>query len=256
MRDPNNLNETEELKNVIELKNIPVYDVEDWDLNDPKEFNQYLKTVEHCVRNSHEYKQMIDFLRENLHMNQCSFLENVSNSEYSSIKIHIHHDPLSLFDIAGIVTRKRIFYAENLDEELTAKEIMLCHYNLLVGLIPLSETVHELVHNRYLFIPTSKIFGHYKIFVDIYKDFILPEQMEYINSIEEATKMYSDNQYKGLLEKKYVYLDINDGKNLLPTQEDIKQLLAGKMELLEKPKDVKDNLKVLYIKVDKNKTSK
>lgn len=253
MRDPEKLNITETIHptdNVIVLKNIPVYDIEDWDLNDSKEFKRYVDTVEKCVRTSLEYKQMINYLKENLHMNQCSFLENINNTDFSKVKIEIHHDPLSLFDIASIVTRKRIFFAEPLDEELTAKEIMLCHYNFMVGLIPLSETVHDLVHKRYLFIPTSKLFGNYKVFIEYYKDFILPEQMEALQNIEEATSCYDNSQYKDILEKKYIYIDLDGGRNTLPTTQDIKKLLSNKVELLEKPnKDKK--LKTLYVLLDK-----
>ena len=83
-------------------------------------------------------------------MNKCSFYENVSNIDSNDIKIEIHHEPISLYDICIIVYNKRNFFHENLSELL--KEVMLLHYKLLIGLIPLAETVHELVHNKYLFI--------------------------------------------------------------------------------------------------------
>ena len=197
MRDPNKLNSMESGRlNILKIQNPPPCDYMDWDLNDDREMRKYIQTVERTVRQSFEYTSMIAYLRENLNMNSCSFFENVSNSEYSKVRIEIHHDPLSLFDIASIVTRKRLFFNENMDEEMTAMEIMLQHYETHIGLIPLSETVHQLVHNRYLFIPTDKLFGHYKTFVNMYSDFITPEQKEAIDNIEEATKIYSEYQYK------------------------------------------------------------
>ena len=79
---------------------------------------------------------MVKFLRENIGMNRCSFYENVNNVDTFKIKIHIHHEPLTLFDITKIVFTKRQYNHENLDEEMTSKEVMLLHFNLLVGLIP------------------------------------------------------------------------------------------------------------------------
>ena len=235
MRDPNKLNSIESGRlNILKIQNPPPCDYVDWDLNDDREMRKYIQTVERTVRQSFEYTSMIAYLRENLNMNSCSFFENVSNSEYSKVRIEIHHDPLSLFDIASIVTRKRLFFNENMDEELTAMEIMLQHYETHIGLIPLSETVHQLVHNRYLFIPTDKLFGHYKTFVNMYSDFITPEQKEAIDNIEEATKIYSEDQYKEILDKKFMYVDFNS-ESALPYAE-VKQLLESRVQQLEAPK--------------------
>lgn len=248
MRDPYKLNSIEpETPNLIKIEDPPEYDYEDWDLNDPKDLKKYIFTVEKTVRQSIEYSNMIAYLRENLNMNQCSFFANVTNAESRKVRIEIHHEPLSLYDIAEIVTRKRLAYNENMDEELTAKEILIEHYRLHIGLIPLSETAHELAHNRYLFIPTTKLFGNYKKFLELYNPYIMPEQKEYIDNIEEATRYYSDKNYKDLLEQKYVYIDFS-GENILPYAE-IKRILAERVSLLDSDKKT---LKMLYTKVGRD----
>lgn len=230
MRDPNKLNPIySNQPNSINLKNPPVYDIEDWDLNDQKEYRKYVREVKKIVRGSFEYKQMIDFLKENVGMTACSFFENVNNVDYSHVRIEIHHEPLTLDDIVDIVTRKRIFYAEDLNEEMTAMEVMMLHYKLLVGLIPLSETVHELVHNRYLFIPSDKVYGNYREFLKIYDQFILPEQKEYIEAIEEATGEFNDKVMEDLLSTKYVYVNADYGYQL-PSYEQVQHLLEQKKE--------------------------
>ena len=77
------------------------------------------------------------------------------------IKIEIHHYPFSLRDIVEIVIRKREYYKESLSVQMTAKEVMMLHYKLIIGLIPLSQTVHELAHSSRLFVPSDKVLGRY-----------------------------------------------------------------------------------------------
>lgn len=135
MRDPLNLNKYEyNENNVIKMDDIPRFDIEDYDLFDPKEMKMCLPSVERIVRTSFEYKQYISFLKENMDMNKCSFYENISNIDNSKVKIEIHHEPITLYDICKIVYNKRSYYRELIDEEIVAKEVMILHYNLLVGL--------------------------------------------------------------------------------------------------------------------------
>ena len=104
---------------------------------------------------------------------------------------------------------------------------MLLHYNLLVGLVPLSETVHELVHNQYLFVPTTSIFGFYRDFMDMYSDYISDEIKEKVARIEQATMEY-DGSDKYVLDKKFIYTDVT-GVYRLPKYEDIKQFLNNRI---------------------------
>ena len=159
------------------LSNIPEFDIPDYDLEDPKELLRYLEDIKRICHNSRSYKKYTRFLRESISMDECSFFKNINNRDTFKIAIHIHHEPFTLPDIISIVFNKRAANGESLSVFMVAKEVMYLHYSLLVGLIPLSETVHELVHNQYLFIPTTKVFGHYDEFVKQYNDF-LPEGLE------------------------------------------------------------------------------
>ena len=144
---------------VIKLTNIPPYDLNDWNLADQKDFKKFLSELEKSVRGSFEYQQYIQYLRNSFNMNSCAFYRNVSNVPNPKIKIHVHHDPITLYDICTIIFRKRQTLGEPIDEESIAKEVMWNHYNGFVGLIPLSETAHELVHANYLFVPCTHVFG-------------------------------------------------------------------------------------------------
>ena len=232
MRDPNNMIKSYEMEappTVIKMNEIPPYDLYDFDLNDEKSFKKYMQTIEKCVRQSFEYRALINFLREYMDMNQCAFYQNVNNTDTTKVHIEIHHEPLSLYDICLIVYNKRVAFNEPLDEEYVAKEVMYLHYNLMVGLIPLAETVHQLVHAQYLFVPTTAVLGKYREFVDRYQPYMIPEQLETLEHIEEATKVYDSDDAKLLLSKNYIYIDMSGSYNL-PKMEDIISMVKDRIK--------------------------
>lgn len=212
----------------IEITNIPQFDIADYNLTDDKEVFKYLTTVERVCRNSRCYKKLIDFLRNYVDMNKCSFYKNINNIDTSSIKIHIHHSPFTLFDIANIIYMKRMAMGESLSVPMVAKEVMYCHYNMWVGLIPLSETVHEMVHNGYLFIPTDAVYGKYKEFVEQYKDYLGPIENT-LERLEEATKAYDYNKETKILTMNAIYIDPT-GAYELPDMGTIIELLKDKID--------------------------
>lgn len=231
MRDPDNIVKSYELEAppvVIEMKDIPEYNFSDYDLADEKQFKKYMQNIERDVRSSFEYKEMIKYLREYMDMNQCAFYKNLNNIDTTKVHIEIHHEPLSLYDICLIVYNKRCAFHESIEEEWVAKEVMYLHYNLMVGLIPLAETVHELVHAQYLFVPTTAVLGKYREFVDRYHDFMLPEQLETLEHIEKATEVYSSDMANTLLSKQYIYVDMS-GQYTLPKTEDIITMLKDRI---------------------------
>lgn len=222
MRDPFQMNEVvniQEDNKLIVIEHLPQFDIKDYELDDEKDYKKYIKDIERCCRNSLEYKNLINYLREHMNMNECSFYENVNNIDTAKIKIHIHHEPFTLYDISDIVVRKRLSNNENMFFSLVAKEIMLLHYSLLVGLIPLSETPHELVHNGYLFVPANKVFGNYQLFVEIYKPYITPELMQTYNNILKYTELYDNITQNRLLEKNLVFIDVSGSYQLPPMEE-------------------------------------
>ena len=234
MRDPDNIMKEYDLEApplVIEMHDIPDYNLYDYDLNDEKVFRKYIQTIERNVRTSYEYRAMISYLREYMDMNQCAFYANVNNIDTTKVHIEIHHEPLSLYDIVIIVYNKRLAFGESLEEEYVAKEVMFLHYNLMVGLIPLAETVHQLVHAQYLFVPTSAVLGKYREFINRYEPYMLPEQLEVIEHIEEATKFYDSDNAKTLLSTNYIYVDMSGAYNM-PRTEDIVGMLKDRIREL------------------------
>lgn len=169
------------------FKNIPEFDYIIWDYDDDKELKKYFKAVEYEVRNSFEYREMIQYIKDNYDMSHCSFLKVGKDND---IRIEVHHYPFTLYDIVIIVYRKRIYYQEKLDVQMIAKECTMLHYKLLVGLIPLSKTVHQLVHDSRLFIPVTNVLGRYNKFIELYKPFC-EEYLDIIAKLEEYSQSHS-----------------------------------------------------------------
>lgn len=221
-------------KITVSMNEIEPCDIECYYLEDEKEYEHFVRDVESQVRRSFEYRGMISYLREYMGMDKCAFLKNVSNDETYNIKIEIHHYPFSLRDVVEIVIRKREYYKESLTVQMVAKEVMSLHYKLMIGLIPLSQTVHELAHSSRLFIPSDKVVGRYNLFIQYYKPFCKPEQLEVLERIEK----YSEEQRNSVLntniiEQNKVTYEIKDPNFMLPEPDNINNAMIEQMKLIK-----------------------
>lgn len=209
-------------KIVISNKEIPPCDFEAYCLEDDKDFKQFILDIERDVRKSIEYRKFIAYVRDYMNMNKCAFIQNVSNDETFDIKIEIHHYPFSLRDIVEIVIAKRQYYNECMKLNMVSKEVMILHYKLIVGLISLSETVHQVSHASRLFIPVDRVMGRYRLFVDYYKPFIDPRMLEVLDRIEKYTE---EKQSKilntNIIEQNIVTYDITDSNYCIPNMNNI-----------------------------------
>ena len=201
-------------------------------LFDDKEREKYINDLERHVRSSYEYRNMVQYLREYMNMNSCAFIPNITNEVNRKIKIELHHSPFTLRDICVTILNKRMKNNEMLTIESVAYEVMFVHYSLMVGLIPLSETVHQLVHSQYIFIPTDKVYGYYKNFVKTYNDYIDPELLDKLDELERLTiaGTYNDS-YKEVLEKKYITIDM-EGNNQFDKLHELQESLKEKLSEL------------------------
>ena len=220
-------------KKSIYIKFVPEFNISDYDLSNPKELSKYFKSIERICRNSRTYKKLINFLRENVDMNKCSYFKNVDNIDTYSLKIHIHHTPLTLYDIVTTVYNKRLLNHESLSEMMVAKEVMWLHYNLFVGLIPLSETVHGSVHNGQAFIPTTKVYGMYKSFVKLYEPYMDKELLKVLSNMEEMSEDY--DTITKLLEVSPVFIDYEEGIGFeFPKPQELAAVLSHKLKDMDK----------------------
>ena len=236
MRDPNlaiSLVYDDQPKRHLQVELPEKFDIQEYDLSDNDAYGKFILAVKRDIRASIEYQMFINFLKEHLDMNKCSFYKNISGADTKHIKIHVHHDPFTLEDITGVVMRKRECYREEINIPLVGKEVMYLHYSLLVGLIPLAETPHELVHNNFLFVPTTHVMGRYRQFVDMYHDFILPEHLQTLENIEEMTRLYDEHADTKVLSINMVYLD-DTGHYDLPRFEHVLNLMNERITAIRR----------------------
>ena len=237
------------------IKEMPYFADEQYDLLNPKEYDKFIQDLERTVRTSFEYRQLIGYLRETEGMNECTFLKNVTNVDSTKVSIELHHTPLTLYDITSSVFRKRLKNSESIDIFDVAKEIAWLHYAGWVGLIPVSETVHELIHNQFLFVPTNVVRGDYQQFVDVYKDYIDPETIDSLEKAEALTlKFLEDPSPENIVIKQMELFNVHPTyvriENLVPAQENIENARAAVRNRIDR---LKNGKKILYHVVDPSK---
>jgi hypothetical protein len=182
-------------------------------LNTDRDKEKYIHRVEQVVRSSMEYRDYIAYLKEYVDMGKCAFFNSVENSQGSKVRIEIHHEPLTLYDIVKVVLNKYLDEAIPLNDLYIADEVMQIHYQNQVGLIPLSKSIHQIVHNSdEIVIPLILVFGDYQSFLTEYEDYIDEDIYDKIErKINETKKIKQDMIDK--LTPSYVYVDV-DGFSL------------------------------------------
>lgn len=181
------------------------------EISTDKEKVRFIKEVEKIVRKSIEYKDYITFLKEYINMENCSFFTNIKSERTKKIKLEIHHEPFTLYDITNIVVTKAMMNKEDLNYFKIAEEVMKLHYQDMVGLIPLSLTVHKLVHLGRIFIPLQAIYGRYIDFIKEYRPYITNDYMEMLEEKLKASVEIKNSKKQDLtiLGTRYVYLEVD-----------------------------------------------
>ena len=157
--DINNLvSKSNQEENEIIIDNIndkiSLYDIVD--LENEKERKALIRKVESLVRTSPEYRKFLTFLRNNLNLNKCTFHPDVDTEVLKKTKIEFHHYPFTLYEIVDTIIEKQSKENPIINPFNVAEEVMELHFDLKVGLVPLSKTLHELVHSGKKFVNFKK----------------------------------------------------------------------------------------------------
>lgn len=235
MINPINLIKIDDIDNegkTFHIGQLPEYDQEDYDFTSPKDFDRYVKDIKTEVRNSFEYREMIKYLRNYGGMDRSGISPMIANTDSNRIKIEIHHTPLVLEDIVKIVYEKRLFNHEDLSVQMVAKEVLECHYRCIIGLYPLTATEHELVHNGYLFIPPSDVFGNYELFLENYNQFIDPTDKETLEKIKSYETSFNPEEQNKIIAQSNIYLDPKDAYNV-PSFNQFEQNVAQRINVIQ-----------------------
>lgn len=135
-------------------------------LNNIEDYRNFLKNVESAFRVSREYKAIKARLIES-GMTNCQIHGNL-NSEM--VTIEMHHNMLTLFDLAMIITEHMARTTGKISSFDVERLLVDAHNNNEVLLVMLSKTPHQIYHNNSeFFLPFEMCIGQPWIFLEKYK---------------------------------------------------------------------------------------
>ena len=182
-------------------------------INNEKDKSKFIKRCEKIIRSSQEYRDYINFLKEYVDMNRCAFFQNVSMEDTKRVKIEIHHEPFTLYDYVAVVVDRFLAEGLPLNDLLISDEVMELHYNNKVGLIPLSKTIHEIIHNsNKIVIPLNMVYGDYAGFLSSSEYESLPYLDDLYDKLEvkiNETKNLTKESFDALF-KDFTYIEMED----------------------------------------------
>lgn len=170
-----------------------------------------ISTIESLVRASIDYKDLIKYLRTYIDMNQCEFFENFKAGKKKGM-IEIHHSPFDLYTLVDVVMTRMEKEEGYIDELVVADKVLEMHYSGLVGLIPLSITCHQLVHDGKLIVPLNCVYGRFVEFTKEYYDELGEERLSILKENILLTKQMKKSDFS-ILNVQYVYTEV-DGFHL------------------------------------------
>lgn len=189
--------------NIIQIDEVPDFhnNIRLTNIEDTKR----LKKLDAFARRSLEYRRYMKYLKQNLNMNKCSYFQGISNT-LGNVKIEIHHSPFTLFDITCAVANRQIADHGFADEFDVGDEVMKLHYQNLVGLIPVSPTVHELIHSESMDVDPRVTYGYWKVFIQLYKPYFTDAMLLKAIDIEAWDKV-TEFRVPAILNTKYTMLN-------------------------------------------------
>ena len=144
---------------------LPFYQTRDT-LMDVEVYKRFLDNAISRFRSSRTYKNYKSYLY-GLGMDKCQFHGNI-NSEMASIEMH--HNMLTIFDIALIITEHTLNTVGRITTFDLVNLLKAEHINNRVQLVMLSLTPHQLYHNEPdFFIHPDMCFGNWAEFLEKYK---------------------------------------------------------------------------------------
>ena len=175
-------------KDNITLKNLDGYFQERFyyeDIYDNNKMKKFIKSVESQIRTSNEYENYIGFLVNEVGLNHCAVLGNIEK-DFASIEMH--HYPFTLYDIVHLSISRQILLNKKFNSFTIINDILQDHYNNIIGLTPLSKTVHELVHAGEIFVNLSQVYGNINAFNNKYSMAMTDEMIEKFNQIVDYSE--------------------------------------------------------------------
>jgi len=180
-------------------------------LNNEKTKEKLIKNIEAIIRTSQEYRNYIRYLKTDAELNYCTLMNILPEDIAKHIKIEMHHFPFTLYDLVDIILVKAVSLGEDFSRLSIANEVMEAHFNNQIGLVPLTVTAHQMMHNGHYFIHKEEVFGDYEKFFDRYKPYLTDDHYEKITRLRKTTKDAVLHRKRLALEvKEELYIDYDD----------------------------------------------
>ena len=161
-------------------------------LTDNKEKDKFVKSIEKIIRQSYEYKNFIGILKNVYGYTNSTFFKRIDIRD-TKTPIEFHHYPFTLYDLVSIEVDFEIDKGETeIDPIKIAERVMKYHYQLMVGLVPLSETEHELVHDGKKFVNIDEVKGDFEAYLEKFDHKIPDEFKEKIQNLKYLSKQENE----------------------------------------------------------------
>lgn len=166
---------------------LPFYQTKET-LMDVDTFRSFLKNAEQRFRASKEYKAYKSYLIENIGIDRCQILGNITIDDAD---IELHHNILGLFDICLLIT-SHIINTIGIITTFDLIELLIQeHYENRVGITFLSKTAHQLFTNDpNAYIPPEMTFGKWWELLTRYKYGIT---FDIANKVVRYLRKYQDS---------------------------------------------------------------
>lgn len=153
---------------------------------DSRYFVKFIKATERMIRGNTDYKLWLTSLRESDEYGYDQFLNNITSDE---AEIQLHHFPINLYNICQIVIEKLFDEEKKVSSFIVADEVIRLHLRGIIGLVPLSTTMHEIAHNSELKFLRWQIKGNWETFVNEYEEYLSEYDTAIIKDLLSRTKL-------------------------------------------------------------------
>jgi hypothetical protein len=216
-------------RGIIRLDEVPE---PEFDMTYRKVTPELIKYLTSQARKSPELKYYIHFLKNYLDISKCSFFENYSMK--NGYLIELHHYPFSLFDICEAVASKKLSENGYYETFMVLEEVVLLHYQFIVGLIPLNPTAHKLAHVNELEIHPDMIVGEWREFYTLYAPFLSQTAVRKYEELIEIEKTTKEPRFPVILELNPLEIDVKGIKKVINENELNTLMIETKIKELNK----------------------
>jgi hypothetical protein len=166
--------------------------------------------VTRLARSSFEMGELFYIMKNFANLDKCLFYDTYTVDRFSSKNVELHHFPLKIHSVSETIANKHLAEKEHWSPFEAAEEVVECHFRFWIGLVPLSPTVHELVHSDVVSLHLEHVPKRFqwRRFVDEYGKWMSEDVKAKLLDIEEYSRTHSPDEYPEILKRQLTKLEI------------------------------------------------